>query len=292
MKRGDYVKIKSGDVYAYKTPNGLYSTMRVLKVHFKTKHKLFFFLTSYYDKMLPALDDERLYVPFDDYSIEWVEKMDVEGLILIGHKALTDMERTLHLQQRKLLFGYSLERSLNVPYYRWLEKKDPEAFKKMLEEDSQAEETRNNYEKSLPSKAFWEIVKLIPLDADDPLEEARKKLASLTEKKIKQFEEALAQKLYKLDTEKHAREIGEQAYRGEDYYFSPDYFLYVRCMAVAKGKILYDKVVEQPSLMPKDEEFEELLTLASEAYEEKTGEEFDYVPSKDYETFSNEKGWK
>ncbi|MBM7837085.1 hypothetical protein JOC54_000316 [Alkalihalobacillus xiaoxiensis] len=43
--------------------------------------------------------------------------------------------------------------------------------------------------------------------------------------------------------------------------------------------------------MPKDNEFEDLLTLATEAFEEKTNEAWDYVPSKDYETFSNERGW-
>ncbi len=37
--------------------------------------------------------------------------------------------------------------------------------------------------------------------------------------------------------------------------------------------------------MPKDDEFEELLILAAEAIEEKTEDEWDYVPSKDYETF-------
>ncbi|WP_038477483.1 DUF4240 domain-containing protein [Shouchella lehensis] len=144
----------------------------------------------------------------------------------------------------------------------------------------------------LPSKAFWEIISLIDLEADDPLEEARDKLASMTEKQMKQFEEALAKKLYKLDTEKHARSIGEAAYVDEETFFSPDFFLYARCLAVAKGKDFYEHVVKHPEAMPKDDEFEELLTLAAEAFEEKTKDEWDYVPSKDYETFSNERGWR
>ncbi|MFS0647374.1 DUF4240 domain-containing protein [Siminovitchia sp. 179-K 8D1 HS] len=283
--------MKSGDIYAYKTPNGFYSTIRVLKVDPAGEYKLFFFLTSYYDSEIPELDDERLYVPYDDYSISWVEKIDVEGLIHIGHKPLNEWESTRHLKTN-IGFDGSLFVLINVPYYRWLEKHDPKAFEQMLEEDRKEEEQRNKEERSLPNKAFWEVIHLIQLDADDPLKEARTKLASFSEKRIKQFEEALARKLYMLDTEKHAREIGEQAYIGDNDYFSPDHFLYVRCLCVAKGQTFYEKVLKQPSLMPKDEGFEELLSLASDAYAEKTGEEFDYIPSKDYETFSNEKGWK
>lgn len=283
--------MKSGDIYAYKTPNGFYSTIRVLKVDPTGKYKLFLFLTSYYDSEIPELDDERLYVPYDDYSISWVEKIDVKGLIPIGNKSLNEWESTRHLKTN-ICFGGSLFVLINVPYYGWLEKYDPEAFEQMLEEDRKEEEQRNKQERSLSDKAFWEVIQLIQLDADDPLKEARTKLVSFTEKQIKQFEEALVRKLYMLDTEKHAREIGEQAYKGENDYFSPDHFLYVRCLCVAKGQTFYEKVLKQPSLMPKDEGFEELLSLASEAYAEKTGEEFDYIPSKDYETFSNEKGWK
>jgi len=46
----------------------------------------------------------------------------------------------------------------------------------------------------------------------------------------------MADKLYALDTAAHARHIGEWAYRGpEADTFSPDWFLYVRCVVVANG---------------------------------------------------------
>lgn len=35
------------------------------------------------------------------------------------------------------------------------------------------EELRNKEERSLPNKAFWKVIQLIQLDADDPLEEAK-----------------------------------------------------------------------------------------------------------------------
>ncbi len=44
--------------------------------------------------------------------------------------------------------------------------------------------------------------------------------------------------------------------------------------------------------MLKDLTFESLLVIASAAYERKTGKQFVYVPSRSYETYSNEEGWK
>ncbi|MFB4212211.1 hypothetical protein ACE1TH_09935 [Shouchella sp. JSM 1781072] len=38
-----------------------------------------------------------------------------------------------------------------------------------------------------------------------------------------------------------------------------------------KGKDFYEHVVKHPEAMPKDDEFEELLTLAAKVFEEKTG---------------------
>ena len=43
---------------------------------------------------------------------------------------------------------------------------------------------------------------------------------------IRKFEQIMAEKLYRLDTEAHARQIGEDAYGGE--HFSVDEFLYGR----------------------------------------------------------------
>lgn len=44
--------------------------------------------------------------------------------------------------------------------------------------------------------------------------------------------------------------------------------------------------------MPKDIEFESLLSVAREAYEQKNDEEFDYMPKFDYETYSNKGKWR
>jgi len=116
-------------------------------------------------------------------------------------------------------------------------------------------------------------------------------LAGKSTDAIGAFHERLAQKLHALDTEAHARQIGEDAYVGPDEHFSADWFLYVRCCAVANGRKVFDTVIEDPSQMPEDMEFEALLEVAATAYKRKTGDEFDSDASVSYETFSNKDGW-
>ena len=118
-----------------------------------------------------------------------------------------------------------------------------------------------------------------------------KSLAERSTEEIEGFEELLAQKLHALDTEAHARNIGEDAYTGDEGHFSVDWFLYVRCCVVATGQRAYEATLKNPGEMPKDMEFEALLEVAAEAYESKTGEDFDYDTSVSYETFSNKAGW-
>lgn len=143
---------------------------------------------------------------------------------------------------------------------------------------------------------FWRIINLLDWERSDDdqavLEPAIAALSQLPEGEIAGFEELLSQKLYALDTLGHATNVGEDAYVDKSEYFSVDTFLYARCCVVANGEALYTSVLEHPSEFPKDVEFEALLSLASSAYERKTGvapEGFDTSVS--YETFSNEAGW-
>lgn len=143
---------------------------------------------------------------------------------------------------------------------------------------------------------FWDLIGRLDWDAspdDDkvvaPVVEA---LAAMPVEAIEGFENRLAEKLHALDTRAHAREIGEFAWKSEDGHFSVDGFVYARCCVVANGHEVYGVVLVQPSEFPKDIEFEALLYLASEAYEQKMGEEWDYSAPVDYETFDNKAGWR
>jgi len=145
---------------------------------------------------------------------------------------------------------------------------------------------------------FWEIIALLDWkktgDNDAVLAPAVRALAAMSEADIRAFSDLLAEKLYALDTREHAR----HAYEGEadpddgDDYISDDDFLYVRCCVVANGRELFDAVLGDPRQTPKGIDFEPLLYLAAQAYEEKTGDEYEYDSPISYESFSNIEGWR
>ena len=148
----------------------------------------------------------------------------------------------------------------------------------------------------MEEKEFWSLLSLLDWDEsgddDAVIEPVIKSLSKKSIKEIFSFEEILSQKLFALDTKKHAMEIGEDAYIDENEFFSVDGFLYSRCVVVANGEELFNEVLKNPKEFPKDMEFEAILSIAQEAYETKTGKEWEHVTEVDYETYSNKSGWK
>jgi hypothetical protein len=147
---------------------------------------------------------------------------------------------------------------------------------------------------TMTEEVFWRIIGLLNWkklgDDDGVIEPAVAALAQMGESDIERFADLLAEKLYALDTEAHAREIGEECYR-EGKHFSVDWFLYTRCVPVANGRQVFETILADPKQMPKDCEFEALLSVAPQAYERKTSQEFEYDTPLSYETFSNAAGW-
>ncbi|MBI3946064.1 MAG: DUF4240 domain-containing protein [Armatimonadetes bacterium] len=147
---------------------------------------------------------------------------------------------------------------------------------------------------TMSEEVFWRIIRLFNWkksgDDDSVIEPAVVALAQMGSESIKRFQDILTEKLHALDTEAHARQIGEGAY-GSEEHFSVDWFLYVRCCVVANGREFYDRVLADPSQMPEEREFEALLYVAPTAYERKTGLDFDHDAPLSYETFSNRAGW-
>ncbi|MBK7409127.1 MAG: DUF4240 domain-containing protein [Saprospirales bacterium] len=142
---------------------------------------------------------------------------------------------------------------------------------------------------SFTEEDFWKIIDQIIPDEDAGEEALEASVHVLSERPVSHiylFEDRLAEKLFLLDTEAHAR----AAY--PDGHISADGFLYARAAVVAGGKTRYEAVLNNPSLMPVDEGFEALLSLAGKAFQRKTGEEFQYIPIQCYETFSNPEGWE
>ncbi len=149
----------------------------------------------------------------------------------------------------------------------------------------------------MTDSVFWDIIAKLNWQAsgDDEavLEPAVKVLTRMTTRDISLFAQSLAEKLFALDTREHARHIGQHAYSPERY-FSVDFFLYVRCCVVANGQDTYGTILNNPSAMLKDLEFEALLQLAQDALDRKTGipdTVFEPEATLCYETYSNRKGW-
>lgn len=141
---------------------------------------------------------------------------------------------------------------------------------------------------------FWELINLLDWkkgeNNDAIIAPVVNKLQLFSIEAIFQFQDILAQKLYDLDQQVFAENIGSQRYGG-DRHFSGDSFLYARAAVVANGQAFYESVLNTPSKMPKEFTFESLLYIAAEAFKQKTGEDWSYMSKPSYETFTNTSAW-
>ena len=150
--------------------------------------------------------------------------------------------------------------------------------------------------KPMDEEVFWEIIALFNWkktgDDDAVLKPAVNRLVSMTIDDVFKFAEILAEKLYLIDGIEFAKNIGQYSYKNDDEHFSNDYFLYVRCCVVANGRDYYYQVLQNPTSMPKDTDFEALLFLPDKAYNKKTNtDDYSYVTKFNFETYSNYEGW-
>ncbi len=145
-------------------------------------------------------------------------------------------------------------------------------------------------------EVFWRVIGLLnwkKLGDDDAVcAPAVKALSQMTNDSLLNFVKILTEKLFLLDTEAHAREIGQCAYIDEENHFSVDLFLYARCCVVANGKEFFEAVLNDPKEFPKDMDFEALLSLGYFVEEKINDDELFYSDKSSYETFSNREGWK
>lgn len=177
-------------------------------------------------------------------------------------------------------------RSLNPSVVQDLQEKYPGAVVR-IDTEIPAENT------GMDEEQFWDIIALLDWGrkrTEDIVAPAIQALSQHPEVDIFRFEDLLAQKLFALDGAEFAKPLGWD--NAESPYFSVDVFLYARCCAVANGKAFYEKVLNDPSMMPKEHTFEPLLYLAEKAHRLKTGtDRYDYLPALSYETFSNHDAW-
>ncbi|GAB2617612.1 hypothetical protein Aab01nite_31020 [Paractinoplanes abujensis] len=127
---------------------------------------------------------------------------------------------------------------------------------------------------------FWQ---LITLGDDREFGRVVDELARREVSAIYGFEDRLAALLYAIDTYPHARAARARG----------DWFLYVRCAVVADGPSAYEEVLAEPRKLRRyaTREAEHLLSVASTAYERKTGLPWTHEAPYDYESGSNAEGW-
>lgn len=178
-------------------------------------------------------------------------------------------------------------RNINDAVLRDLQEKYPEAELQIALESDRPHD-------GLTEQGFWDLIALLDWNktGDDSavIEPLILALVNAPVRHIYEFDDILSQKLYKIDGLSFARQIGESAWR-PDQYFSVDVFLYARCCAVANGQAYYQQLLNDPAQMPKDMDFGALLRVVSEAYTRKTGNAYTYLPAYPIETYSNKTAW-
>jgi hypothetical protein len=149
---------------------------------------------------------------------------------------------------------------------------------------------------ALSEADFWETIALLDWEKqgndDAVIEPAVSSLANRSQKDLCLFADLLAEKLHSLDGKQFAQHIGRDSYRDDEQHFSKHWFLGARCCVIVNGKEFFEEVLVDPTSMPKDLEFEALLSIPARAFERKTGKKFSYAAKCSYETFANKNGWE
>jgi len=295
--------VQVGDIFVTPLPMNKYGAVKVINI---IDRSYLLGITSYIGEQSPTIESKGIHQILITESIadglkkplfEWVDGKLPKELGFIGNIPLTTDE--IGVESNIYAGKWSKECGIDV-YYKWREETDPQGFKLEMQkkiEEADAYARRNTIskpKKMMDDQVFWGIISLLDSSKEDEeaiIEAAVKELSTFTAWKIKHFEETLSYKLFLLDTEEHAKEMGEYRFSQQDQHFSPDLFLYARCAVVARGQEVFEDVLSNPSKMLKDTEFEILLSLSSKAYYLKKGKEFEYESGRSYETFSNKEGW-
>ena len=104
------------------------------------------------------------------------------------------------------------------------------------------------------------------------------------------FHDKMAELLFSLDTYNIAKHLMEN-----ETCFSPDYFLYARCVALVNGKPYYNAILKGRKKLAANMDFETILYVPQKAWERihnEDGDEYLHEAKLNYETYSNKAGWE
>jgi len=149
------------------------------------------------------------------------------------------------------------------------------------------ESRRRTRGSQIDEAAFWRLVSLIDLDAGDgsaAIERLVEALAVLPNADLREFDELLAETLFRLDRKELAESAGDSGN-------SSDGFLYARCFVIAQGRVAVEATLADPKSFPKDRWLEVLLGAVSSAHVRRTGDEPAWETFFSCETGANAKAW-
>ncbi|MEH6944587.1 DUF4240 domain-containing protein, partial [Bacillus sp. JJ722] len=288
-------KIDRGDIYAVQLQKGKWGAGKwgAYKVLRKDYGSFLLMLTDYYDDKIPTLNDPEIYEFFKDPAFQdpdnidptiavdevdtyllWVDGYPSENFKKIGTVALTKEEEEMECS----LFGGPWKYSIPItPVIREMQLNGigtlDEIFDLLNESDT---ESKTESYPMMEELQFWSFIDLLQGKRNKPIKKnvnsVIKKLREEPLDKIYSFAETLSHKLFLLDTPTHAQQL-----QNNEQYFSPDAFLYARCAVVASGQATFENILQNPHLLDLNMDFEDLLTIASKAYERKMDDFFYYV---------------
>lgn len=293
-----------GDVFVRQYPDGRYGAVRILR---KEGKSLLVYTSAYLADRPPLASDELLRTPVEQLrffwrgqlAMRWTSGRPTANFSFAFNLPLTDVEAATACDTRG---GAWWEGDGMETYLEWRWTHDREALEQEMRADdarrgalSRQQALAQKPKRMMSERDFWALIEKLDWSHtgnDDavvaPLVAA---LADLPKTAIRHFAERLAYLLYNLDTREHAKHIGLGAFTEGGDGFSDDGFLYARCAVVANGQAVYENALATPEDMPKDIEFEALLSVASAAFEAKTGEDLDYETGCSCESGSNVAGW-
>lgn len=296
--------INTGDVYAVQVPDGRFAAVRVLQ---SIDRSQLVYASDYLGISPPDLNDISLrrcliqnrFSYRNSPAMWWLGGRIPGGLVRLGNIPVTEAESAMTCSS----FAYWDLPLAHSAYLEWRWIHDRPALEQEVatrQAEQAAERTRRALaqkpKKMLSEDDFWAIIDRLDWsrtgDDERVVAPAVQALSALGKKQIQAFEERLSHCLYLLDTREHARHLGAGPAAGPGEYVSADGFLYARCAAVANGKAVYEAARHDPSLMPREVEFEALLDLANAAHVARYGDDLDYETGCNRESFSNAEGWR
>lgn len=297
MSKQKRAPLKPGDVYAAKLSDGRYGALRILRVAGKS---MIVACTPYLAEDVPSIEDPVLretvvrnrFAYREQPAVFWLQGRPSGEFLHVGTLELGEPERSTECN---IYSGGWSASAVKDAFLEWRWVHDRPAFeaeiRRQHEEAARLARIPKEPGRMIDETSFWAVIQALDWSQkgndDRVLVPAIERLAKHSPVDICAFEERFAYLLYQLDTREH----GRQSLNDPEDFFSSDGFLYARCVVVANGEAFYRKVLKDPAQMPKNLEFEALLSLGPRAYEKRTGEEMDHLTGCSYETGSNPLGW-